>query len=327
MPKNPHADFTPTLAGYSGITPFRFWCQTALPLTYDDSLSYYELLNKVVNYLNHTIEDLTNVENNTSELAEAYDKLQKYVNDYFDDIDIEAELRNVLDGMAEDGTLDALLDPLVAERLPGVVENQISGVVAEQIDDAVEEQIDGVVGQQLPPLVDANIGEEVSQWLEDNVDPVGSAVLVDSTLSISGAAADAQVTGDKVNALQTQVNYCYDGYVKTSNFVSGWSQGRLTPSGSSSSSPNYCRTVIQYFERSGIYTFKTLDGYACLINEYEGTTFHQNLMDYETGEKNIYIDNTFTFDNDYINRICTIIHRFEYYWNIKNKKRNLGCSF
>lgn len=232
MPKNPHADFTPTLAGYSGITPFRFWCQTALPLTYDDSLSYYELLNKVVNYLNHTIEDLTNVENNTSELAEAYDKLQKYVNDYFDDIDIEAELRNVLDGMAEDGTLDALLDPLVAKRLPGVVEDQIPGVVAEQIDDAVEAQIDGVVGEQLPQLVDANIGEEVSQWLDDNVDPAGSAVIVDSTLSISGAAADAKVTGEELNELKARFVQipAYTGIPKTSSLLTlSQTHGYLTP--------------------------------------------------------------------------------------------------
>ena len=232
MPKNPHADFTPTLAGYSGITPFRFWCQTALPLTYDDSLSYYELLNKVVNYLNHTIEDLTNVENNTSELAEAYEKLQDYVNDYFDDIDIEAELRNVLDGMAEDGTLDALLDPLVAERLPGVVENQISDVVAQQIDDAVEAQIDDVVGEQLPVLVDANIGEEVTQWLDDNVDPVGSAVTVDRSLSISGAAADAKVTGDGINGLKEHFVQlpAYTAIPKTSPLLTlSQTHGYLTP--------------------------------------------------------------------------------------------------
>ena len=221
MPKNPHADFTPTLAGYSGITPFRFWCQTALPLTYDDSLSYYELLNKVVNYLNHTIEDLTNVENNTSELAEAYEKLQKYVNDYFDDLDIEAELRTVLDGMAEDGTLDTLLNPLVANRLPGVVENQISDVVAEQIDNTVENQLGGVVGQQLPPLVDANIGGEVSEWLENNVDPVGSAVVVDKTLSISGAAADAKVAGDEIGDLKTRISPLYNDYIDSLPWVIG----------------------------------------------------------------------------------------------------------
>lgn len=206
MPKNPHANFSPVLDGYSGIGAFRFWCQTALPLTYDDSLSYYELLNKVVNYLNHTIEDLTAVESNTSALAEAYNKLQKYVNDYFDDLDVEAELRNVLDAMAEDGTLDALLNPLVENQLPGIVDEKIDDVVAEQIDGAVAGQIDESVADQLPALVDAGIPEEVSDWLEENVDPVGSAVVVDSSLSISGAAADAKVTGDKINALKTQVN-------------------------------------------------------------------------------------------------------------------------
>ena len=32
--------------------PFRFWCQHVLPLVYDDSLSYMELLNKVITYIN-----------------------------------------------------------------------------------------------------------------------------------------------------------------------------------------------------------------------------------------------------------------------------------
>ena len=49
----PPADFVPSIQGYSRQGAFRFWCQTVLPLVYDDSLSYYELLNKVVNYLNN----------------------------------------------------------------------------------------------------------------------------------------------------------------------------------------------------------------------------------------------------------------------------------
>lgn len=40
------------------LSTLRFWCQKVLPLVYDDSLSYYELLNKVVKYLNSTIEDV-----------------------------------------------------------------------------------------------------------------------------------------------------------------------------------------------------------------------------------------------------------------------------
>ena len=35
---------------------FRFWCYKVLPLVYDDSLSYYEILCKVVDYINNLIE-------------------------------------------------------------------------------------------------------------------------------------------------------------------------------------------------------------------------------------------------------------------------------
>ena len=34
---------------------FRFWCYKVLPLVYDDSLSYYEILCKVVKYINDLI--------------------------------------------------------------------------------------------------------------------------------------------------------------------------------------------------------------------------------------------------------------------------------
>lgn len=40
-----------------GINPFRFWCQKVLPLVYDDSLSYYETLCRVVDKLNEVIEN------------------------------------------------------------------------------------------------------------------------------------------------------------------------------------------------------------------------------------------------------------------------------
>ena len=53
--KLPPAQFAPPQKDYIPTAPFRFWCQKVLPLVYDDSLSYYELLNKVVKYLNDVI--------------------------------------------------------------------------------------------------------------------------------------------------------------------------------------------------------------------------------------------------------------------------------
>ena len=43
------------------IKHFRFWCQKVIPLVYDNSLSYYEVLCKVVHYLNHVIEDINEI--------------------------------------------------------------------------------------------------------------------------------------------------------------------------------------------------------------------------------------------------------------------------
>ena len=36
----------------------KFWCQKVLPLVYDESLSYYEVLCKTADYVNNLIKDV-----------------------------------------------------------------------------------------------------------------------------------------------------------------------------------------------------------------------------------------------------------------------------
>ena len=117
----PDADFTPQLAGYTGQGQFRFWCQKVLPIVYDDSLSYYELLNKVVDYLNNVIADVGNVEDNVQSLYIAYIELQSYVNSYFNSLDVQNEINNKLDVMAENGSLSRLIEPFVVADAPGII--------------------------------------------------------------------------------------------------------------------------------------------------------------------------------------------------------------
>ena len=106
---NPPADFTPSMGNYKSLQPFRYWCQKVLPLVYDDSLSYYELLCKVVDYLNKTMEDVETLHVDVTNLHTAYDELQSYVNNYFSTLDVQEEINNKLDTMVEDGTLSDLL--------------------------------------------------------------------------------------------------------------------------------------------------------------------------------------------------------------------------
>lgn len=117
---NPPADFTPQLGDYKPLQPFRYWCQKVLPLVYDNSLSYYELLCKVVDYLNKTMEDVETLHGDVTSLRSAYEELQSYVNNYFATLDVQEEINNKLDSMAKDGTLTNLIrtyiDPLINEQ-------------------------------------------------------------------------------------------------------------------------------------------------------------------------------------------------------------------
>lgn len=51
------------------VKPFRFWSQKVLPLVYDDSLSYYEVLSKLTHKVNEVIETFNN---KVVEVIEAY---------------------------------------------------------------------------------------------------------------------------------------------------------------------------------------------------------------------------------------------------------------
>lgn len=105
----PPADFTPELGNYKTLQPFRYWCQKVLPLVYDDTLSYYELLCKVVDYLNKTMEDVETLNGDVTDLHTAYEELQSYVNSYFSSLDVQQEIDNKLDEMASSGELATLL--------------------------------------------------------------------------------------------------------------------------------------------------------------------------------------------------------------------------
>ena len=97
-------------------SPFKHMIMTIgeLPTSYVESMTYYELLGWLANYVEKTVDPAIN--NN----AEALQELQDYVAHYFDNLDVQEEINNKLDEMANDGTLTSLIksyiDPLFAEQ-------------------------------------------------------------------------------------------------------------------------------------------------------------------------------------------------------------------
>lgn len=64
------------------LNHFRFWCQSVLPLVYDDSLSYYEVLCKVVNYINNLIDTDKGILDDIDLLKEEIEIIQKWIDTY-----------------------------------------------------------------------------------------------------------------------------------------------------------------------------------------------------------------------------------------------------
>lgn len=74
---------------------FRFWCQKVLPLVYDDSLSYYEVLCKVVKYLNNMITDVNGIIDDVDGLKADLKVVQDWIDNY-DTSYVETVIENLL---------------------------------------------------------------------------------------------------------------------------------------------------------------------------------------------------------------------------------------
>lgn len=96
------------------IGQFRFWCQKVLPAVYDDSLSYYELLAKVIEKLNEVITLVDSESNAFQELADAIEELQ----DMFEDFK---------DGGFEE-YYEELLDKWITENMTPIIEKAMKMV-------------------------------------------------------------------------------------------------------------------------------------------------------------------------------------------------------
>lgn len=63
-----------------------------------------------------------------------------------------------------------------------------------------EDILDGDISAYTEPLVDA-----VETWMGENIEP-GAAAVIDKTLTIDGAAADAKVVGDELTDVKSDLS-------------------------------------------------------------------------------------------------------------------------
>lgn len=105
---------------FKKLTPFKLQVLENFPFIDEDfdAITNYELLCKVVEYLNNTMENVNIVEDDVDKLKEQFTELKSYVDNYFDNLDLQTEVNNKLDEMAESGELEQIISEYL--RLTGI---------------------------------------------------------------------------------------------------------------------------------------------------------------------------------------------------------------
>lgn len=92
------------------VPPFVRFVASAVPMVFDNSLSYYECLCALWKWMQ---DNLVDVINNNASVTEHYieltNDLKEFVENYFANLDVQEEINNKLDQMAEDGTLQEII--------------------------------------------------------------------------------------------------------------------------------------------------------------------------------------------------------------------------
>lgn len=110
-----------------------------------DALTDYQLLSKVVEYLNNVINQTNTNTDTVNEYTQKFIQLKTFVDEYFDNLDVQDEINQKLERMASDGTLALLLSSYVTpllDEFQSEVNNQLNDQNAEI--DAQNEEIDRI---------------------------------------------------------------------------------------------------------------------------------------------------------------------------------------
>ena len=182
-----------------------------------DALTDYGLICKIVEYLNAVIVSQNDLSDNFTELNNAFNELHDYVEHYFDNLDVQEEINNKLDVMAEDGRLTAIIKNYV-DPIYQAYETEINQTLTEnfesqntrisQVEHEVTSAVTGtpLVASSTASMTDTNriyVNTTDGHWYYYN-----GSTWVDGGVYQSAGVAENSVNGENlVENLQKSVNF------------------------------------------------------------------------------------------------------------------------
>lgn len=97
---------------FKRVSPFKWFVIENFPFIEEDfdAITEYQLYCKLVEYLNKVIASNNLLGTQVENITNAVIELENYVNNYFNNLDVQEEINNKLNQMAEDGTLADIIN-------------------------------------------------------------------------------------------------------------------------------------------------------------------------------------------------------------------------
>lgn len=312
-------------------SPFRRFVTTigVFPTAFTDAMTYYECLAYLVKYLEETV--IPAVNDNAEaleELQSLFIQLESYVDNYFDNLDVQEEINNKLDAMVADGSFQAILDNYVQPKLDELdqkiadnkdeLETEITNVnnaleddiateatMRNNADTNLQNQISGLASGAPIPVASTSDMTDTSKIYVNTTDGYwyyydgdsweqggiyqASQVETDTTLTQAGVPADAKATGEALDEIK-EVTTVTATSNTAKNVSAGRQAGYYTKDGTFHSSTTYDYVTVPCQEGDIFIVPGGSYRFACC---YVGDTVDPSLGD-DNGESSFTVPATVT---------------------------------
>lgn len=116
---------------YTNLTPFKWYVLENFPFIEADfdALTNWQLFCKLGKEMNKIIKSVNVSGEQVETLTNAFNNLQDYVNNYFNNLDVQEEINKKLDEMVQDGTLAQIINEQIFNELNNKVQENTNNIL------------------------------------------------------------------------------------------------------------------------------------------------------------------------------------------------------
>lgn len=215
-------------------SPFRRFVTTigVFPTAFTDAMTYYECLAYLVKYIEDTVIPAVN-ENAEAleELQQYYAQLKSYIDNYFANLDVQDEINNKLDQMAEDGTLQEIITTYIQANVTWTFDsvadmknatNLVAGSYAQTL--GYYNKNDG--GGAIYYITDTADTNEIQETIGSTLYATLSNVKTEGYIDLRWLGADNSGVNDSADELEQALLYSNEHYLTPIKVVGKFLIGR-----------------------------------------------------------------------------------------------------